>query len=260
MDKKYVKKKEPGFTPLEKKQIINSRLKKINRFNKCGQYLKTYLNSLTGFTLIEIMVSFAILGLIMSLFISIYQSNTQLWLKADQMRDVQQNARTALKRMINEIRQAGYVFGNKDPGSGGNGPAISTADEDIITFNTVLRDANRDGTKDNNPDWSVNTDTETITFSIPAGTTKIQRRSVKAGGVTEYMNLTFPAVEVVDLNFEYKDRNGVILGTPVLGATRYEISYVKISLDVRKGAGQEETAAGRERIVLKGGVSPPNLR
>lgn len=220
-----------------------------------------------GFSLIETIVSFSILGLIVLGITSVYQSNTQLWLKADQQRDIQQNARVALQRMISEIRHAGYVFGNKDPGSGGNGPAITTADQHLITFNAVVRDANKDGVKDNNLDWSVNVDTETITFSIPAGTTKIQRHSVRPGGVTEDMDLSFPAVEVVGLDFEYRESNGTSLGGtygyPLPTGPpdrRYEVRYVGVTLEVRKGMGREGAATGRETIILRGGTSPPNLR
>ncbi|MCK5533903.1 prepilin-type N-terminal cleavage/methylation domain-containing protein [bacterium] len=213
-----------------------------------------------GFTLIETMVSLAILGMIMLAFASVYQGSTRLWIKTDQQRDVQQNARIALQQMIREIRQAGYVFGNTDVGSGGNGPAIDIAEDDRIVFNAVVRDLNRDGVKDNDLNWAVNVDTETITFSIPVGTTKVQRHSVKAGGITENKNFTFSAVEVTGLNFMYKDINGNPLPTnPVVGNDRYDIRYIEITLTVKKGVGQEGTAAGREEFILRGGVSPPNL-
>ena len=83
----------------------------------------------TGFTLIETMVTLAILGLVMLAITSVYKGSTMLWVKTDQQRDVQQNARIALQQMIREIRQAGYVFGNTDIGSGGNGPAIDRLGE-----------------------------------------------------------------------------------------------------------------------------------
>ena len=213
----------------------------------------------TGFTLIETMVTLAILGLVMLAITSVYKGSTMLWIKTDQQRDVQQNARIALQQMIREIRQAGYVFMNTDVGSGGNGPAIDIAEANKIVFSAVVRDVNRDGVKDNNLNWSVNVDTETVTFSIPVGTKKIQRHSIKAGGITENKDFTFPAVEVTGLDFIYKDGNGSFLATPVIGDIRYDIRYIEIVLTVSKGVGQANAAAGKETFILKGGVSPPNL-
>ncbi len=213
----------------------------------------------TGFTLIETMVTLAILGLVMLAATSVYKGSTMLWIKTDQQRDVQQNARIALQQMIREIRQTGYVFGNADIGSGGNGPAIDTAEVNKISFSAVVRDINGDGVKDNDLDWSVNVDTETITFSIPFGTTKVQRHSVRAGGITDNKDFTFPAVKVTGLVFNYKDTEGSVLAVPVVGDIRYDIRYIEIVLTVSKGVGQENSAVGKEIFILKGGVSPPNL-
>ncbi|MCK4533128.1 prepilin-type N-terminal cleavage/methylation domain-containing protein [bacterium] len=212
-----------------------------------------------GFTLIETMVTLAILGLIMLAATSVYKGSTMLWIKTDQQRDVQQNARIALQQMIREIRQAGYVFGNADTGSGGNGPAIDTAEANRIVFNAVVRDVDGSGGKGKELDWAVNVDTETITFSIPFGTTKVQRHSVSRGGETNDKDFTFPAVKVTGLNFAYKDSVGAPLASPVVGDPRYDIRYIEIVLTVSKGVGQEGTAAGKETFILRGGVSPPNL-
>ena len=212
----------------------------------------------SGFTLIETMVSLVILGLLMLAITSVYKGSTMLWIKTDQQRDVQQNARIALQQMIREIRQAGVVFGNKDVGSGGNGSAIDTAEANRIIFNAVVRDVDGDGVKSNNLDWAVNVDTETITFSIPVGTTKIQRHSVEADG-TDDRDFTFPAVDVSGLDFIYKDGNGNPLTFPIGVAALYNIRYIEITLTVSKGVGQAGVAAGKEEFILRGGVSPPNL-
>ncbi len=212
-----------------------------------------------GFTLIETMVTLAILGLILLATTSVYKGSTMLWIKTDQQRDVQQNARIALQQMIREIRQAGYVFGNTDIGGGGNGPAIDTAEANRIVFNAVVRDVDGSGGKGNNLDWSVNVDTETITFSIPFGTMKVQRHSVSRGGTTDDKDFTFPAVKVTGLNFAYRDGAGNPLTFPIIGDVRYDIRYVEVALTVSKGDGQADAAAGKETFILRGGVSPPNL-
>ena len=115
-----------------------------------------------GFTLIELLVSFIILSIVVIIVASTYQRNTQVWLKSDQMRDVQQNARIALERMTADIKQAGYVYGNRSPLliPPGNGPAITTADQNTITFNAVVRDVNGDGLKSDATSWAINVDTE----------------------------------------------------------------------------------------------------
>ncbi len=208
-----------------------------------------------GFTLIEIIVSVAIVGLIMLIIVSVIKSNTQVWLKSNQMRDVQQGARPALQRMISEMRQAGYIYGNTPVASGGNGPAINTAGANTITFCSVVRDVNFDGAKSTFT-WNFNVDRETTTFSV--ANSRVHRQSITATG-TDYMDLTFPAVKVISLDFVYRYSTGTILGFPITGDDRYDIGYVEIELNVGAGAGQAGAAAGRETIILKGGTSLPNF-
>ncbi len=218
-----------------------------------------------GFTFLEIMISVAILAMVVLMGSLVQKKNQQLWFKSNQRRDVQQNARMALDQMVREIKQAGYIHGNRAPTDipPGIGQAIEVATPNTISFNAVIRDVNGDGLKEDTTTWSVNRDTETITFSmVPvSGTTKnkIQRHSVFANGDRD-MDFTLPQVDVENLEFEYRDGPGNILTFPISILDRYNIRYISVSLKVKKGAGLGNTVAGYEEIILKSGVSPPNLK
>ena len=217
-----------------------------------------------GFTILEIMISVVILSMVVLMGSLVQKRNQQLWFKSNQRRDVQHNARIALDQMVKDIKQAGYIHGNRDftdipPGIG---QAIEIAGQNSIRFNAVIRDVNGDGLKEDTTTWSVNRDTETITFSMVSihGTpkNKIQRHSVFANGNRD-RDFTSPQVDVTNLEFEYRDESGNVLPFPIVGNDRYNIRYIEVSLTVKKGAGFD-TAAGYEEIKLTSGVSPPNLK
>ncbi len=218
-----------------------------------------------GFTLLEVRVSVAILSMVVLMGRLVQKKNKQLWFKSNQRRDVQQNARMALDQMVQEIKQAGCIYGNRaiTDTPPGIGPAIKVAGQNTISFNAVVRDVNGDGLKEDTTTWAVNKDTETITFSMVtvSGTNKnkIRRHSVFANGDRD-MDFTLPQVDVENLEFEYRDESGNPLVFPISGNDKYSIRYISVSLKVKKGAGRKNMAAGYEEIILKSGVSPPNLK
>lgn len=64
-------------------------------------------NHVKGFSLIEVLVSLAVLGLIFAGAAATFSSVQQAWRKQRNTIDLVQNARWALERMANEIRQGG---------------------------------------------------------------------------------------------------------------------------------------------------------
>ncbi len=68
-----------------------------------------------GFTLIELMISVAISGLIITSIHTIYRSQTRSYVSQEQVAAIQQNLRGGIFCMQREIRMAGY-----DPGVSGN--------------------------------------------------------------------------------------------------------------------------------------------
>lgn len=73
-----------------------------------------------GFTLAELLVALALLGLTLAAVVTIYQSGLETYVAGASQIEVQQNARTVLERMSRELREA---------------PAITGADANSITFN-----------------------------------------------------------------------------------------------------------------------------
>ena len=101
-------------------------------------------NSLSsGFTLVELMVAMAVSSIIMVSIYSAYTRQQKMYATQNAVVEMQQNIRTALLVMGDELRMAGY-----DPdSSGGAGFTIATAN--TITFTQVADD---DGIDNDNAD------------------------------------------------------------------------------------------------------------
>lgn len=65
-----------------------------------------------GFTLIEIMVAVAIMGILMAGIYGIFTSIYNSYLSQNQLADVEQNARIGIEQMMREIRLAGFNYKN----------------------------------------------------------------------------------------------------------------------------------------------------
>ena len=103
-----------------------------------------------GFTIIELLIASAILGIIVALMVNSYSRQQDMSVTQNQVVEVQQNARAGFQMIVNEIRMAGFdPYGDNDPeitsaGDGSNGdPLVFTyvADDDGV-------DNNSDGTTD----------------------------------------------------------------------------------------------------------------
>ena len=73
--------------------------------NKLGQ-VKTMLNS-NGFTLVELMISVAMTGIILAAVYSVYTLQQKTYTAQDQVVEMQQNIRAAILTAIPELRMAG---------------------------------------------------------------------------------------------------------------------------------------------------------
>ena len=69
--------------------------------------MKTLKKS-SGFTLIEIMVALAIMGILLSAIYGVFTSIYNSYLSQNQLADVEQNARIGIEQMVREIRLAGF--------------------------------------------------------------------------------------------------------------------------------------------------------
>ena len=131
--------------------------------------LKINKNNLTskehGFTLIEILITMAITGIISAVIFTSFQSQQKSYVVQEDVAAMQQNLRAGMDMMVREIRMAGY-----DPSKNANAGIVSAASNSI----TVTIDENGDGdTADSN---------ENITYSLYTsdGIQKLGRKSTAA--------------------------------------------------------------------------------
>jgi type IV pilus assembly protein PilW len=87
-----------------------------------------------GFTLIEVLITMLISGIIMASIYSVFQSQQKSYVVQDQVAEMQQNIRAATNVMVSEIRMAGY-----DP-DGLGAAGITVANTNSITFTLVADD------------------------------------------------------------------------------------------------------------------------
>jgi prepilin-type N-terminal cleavage/methylation domain-containing protein len=83
-----------------------------------------------GFTLIELMIAAAVLGLVMAGLLSVLSGSQRAYTRGSNTSDAQQTVRTAIERIAKEIREAGYHPQTPDtapltcpPGAGGLYPS-----------------------------------------------------------------------------------------------------------------------------------------
>lgn len=136
-----------------------------------------------GFTLVELLVSIALVGIVMASVYSSYYSQQKAYVTQEQVAAMQQNLRAALYHLERDIRMAGY-----NP-KGATGAGILTAGENSIQI-----------TKDDNgtPDGLFNGANENITYLLSGG---LLRRDPGSMQVAENIDA---------LQFEYLDENGAV--------------------------------------------------
>lgn len=116
-----------------------------------------------GYSLAELLVSVAVLGLLMAGTLSILQSGVKAYGWGSARIEAQQSARIALERMVKELREAGY-----DP-TGAGIAAVIAAEPARVTFQ---RDLNGNGL--------VDATRERVTFLVRPGES-VLRRDAGAG-------------------------------------------------------------------------------
>ena len=90
-----------------------------------------------GYTLVELLVVVAILGLVAAAIGGVYQVSVQAYTRSSSLEDAQVGARAGLERMVTELRLIGAFW----TGATGAGTAITTATSTSITF---MADVNGD--------------------------------------------------------------------------------------------------------------------
>ncbi len=84
-----------------------------------------------GFTLIELVVSFAILGIFLNFIYFFFLQNLNLWEDKSNQFEVIQNARFALEKMTQEIRSARAILNTPERPSNDWQASFDLGDEDV---------------------------------------------------------------------------------------------------------------------------------
>ena len=164
-----------------------------------------------GFTLVELLVVIAVMGVVMASVYTAFYSQQKSYAVQEQVAGMQQNLRAAIYHVERELRMVGYdpaysgLFGLKSNGSDGR-----LTDANNIYF-TV--DRNEDGVEDN-------TDEEQIAFRLDANG-NLQKYS------TDAVHWHTVAENIDSLEFVYIDGDGAIT------ATLSEVRSIEIILQAR---------------------------
>lgn len=235
-----------------------------------GSRMKHSAAGHAGFTIIELMISIAIFGIVLTGVSSVYQAQIRSHYTQQQIMDMQQNIRAALYLMEREIKMAGL-----NP-SGAANIGITLADAHTLSFNMDFTGGLNDGKdndgdgitdegangkddNDDNPDDSpegpldwvdepdeaewydgdVNDPNEQVVYILSNDGDANGRNdglpTEADDGVTcnLWRNGELLALNIDALNFVYLDQNGVPIAMPV--ADLSAIRSVQVSIVARSG-------------------------
>lgn len=169
-----------------------------------------------GFSLIELLMAIAILGVVMAAVTGVFSRSSKLYTTQNAAAALQQEVRAAVEVMAREIRMAGF------------NPSKSTKFDLEITDATRIRfstDLNANGKLDNLT--YPNCERLTFRYSSASNSADIfcgNNRSYLIGGPTS-------STRVTNLNFKYLNEHGTVTGL------KNEIMAVVISLTAQAPAG-----------------------
>src|SRR4030042_1560757 len=162
----------------------------------------TSIKSSQGFTLVELLVSVVVSGVVLAGICSTFYSQHTSYLNQEQIVSMQQNIRAAMYIMEREIRMAGH-----DP-NGDSGAGIVTPNAGSIRIAQDL--TNNAGT--GIPDSDVGDPGEDITYSLQDadgdGDTDLVRNDHNGAGIQMI------AEDIAALNFVYLNKSGVVTTVP----------------------------------------------
>lgn len=205
-----------------------------------------------GFTLTELLVTIAILGLVMGAVLSVYMSGTTIGLTGENKAEAQQAARAAAL-MEEDLRLAGYGFPTYFPPSQPQ-PAITAASPTAITFWADL----------------MNTST-TLTANVNAGTAALPVATTGGFAVndpvylingTQFAQLTVGAIgaTTITVNPNVACPAGAIcppaypqgaqLGRPRSVAYSWNAATLTLTKDAGDGTGPQPLATGIQAFQL----------
>ena len=190
-----------------------------------------------GFTLVELLVAIAMLGIVMAAIYSTYKSQQDSYVAQEQVAEMQQNLRASLYQMTRDLRMAGFNP-QRAPNVGGfvtqlpdDGGGTTTTNSTTIAF-TIDQDS--DGTID------TNADDEQIAYRLDAANNRLEKFWVS----TDTWQTVADNIDAVD--FVYLDPSGTditaaVIATPTALYAATNLPYidsirsVEVSLVARTG-------------------------
>jgi type IV pilus assembly protein PilW len=201
------------------------------------------MRSEKGFTVVELLVAMAIIGVVMGGIYSAYYSQQRSYVVQEQVAEMQQNLRGAMYFMAKEIRMAGCnPTGAADAG-------VVTAEANTINFTMDLRGQDIDDP----PNGTTTNANENITYALadisPAGGDGILDLARDTGGGQMVV-----AENIDALDFVYLDGAGNIT------ADLLQIRSVQVTLVARTGKADQGYRDTTSYTNLQGTeiLAPPN--
>jgi type II secretory pathway pseudopilin PulG len=198
-----------------------------------------------GFTLAEMLVVCALLGTVMAGVLSLLMIGQQSATATANKVDAQSNARMGIDRLIEEVREAGYLpAGPTCPGAPATpcppyNYAFSAISAQTATALTIQNDWNADGVIQAAAVTDPITGSlrgEQVVYSFAAG--QLRRQEIGIDGATVVV-----AAGIISLAYTYLDQNNTVT------ATAADIRTVTITLTTQQSAGQPQvTMVHRVRL------------
>jgi len=183
-----------------------------------------------GFTLIELMLAVAIVGIVMASFYSVYISQQSSYLRQEEVAAMHQNIRSAMYHMGREIRMAGLdPKGTAGLGTGEWDPGEwihSSSDSEKIRFREDVRGEDADDP----PNGVIGPTEEDITYTLVDKDGDGDTDLVREAGYGKRLI----AENIKSLIFNYLDGNG----TPTV--TLSAIRFVDITLKAVSDKGSSD--------------------
>ena len=189
-----------------------------------------------GFTLAEMLVVCALLGTVMAGVLSLLMIGQQSATATANKVDAQSNARMGIDRLIEEVREAGYLpAGPTCPGAPATpcppfNYAFSAITAQTATALTIQNDWNADGAIQAAAVTDPITGSlrgEQVVYSFAAG--QLRRQEIGIDGATVVV-----AAGIISLAYTYLDQNNAVT------ATSANIRTVTITLTTQQSAGQPQ--------------------
>ena len=169
---------------------------------------KASTNVQAGFTLVELLVAIAMLGIVMTAIYSTFKSQQDSYVAQEQVVEMQQNLRASLYMMVKDMRMAGF---NPSKKSNVGGVVTRLPSDDRTDANiTKTNETHIAFTLDRNFDGEINADDddEQIAYRlyIDAGNDIYELQKFKVGNDDDEWLTVAENIDALD--FEYRDKDG----------------------------------------------------